>query len=67
MAIAIALPRFNDLGCLVTPTFLSRNTFNLQLSLHCPKMNKKSMWEGKKIHDFCPRDIKSCYYAAASC
>ena len=36
----------------VTPTFLSRNTFYLQLSLHCPKMNKKSMWEGKKNSRF---------------
>ena len=33
----------------VTPTFLSRNTLYLQLSLHCPKMNKKSMCEGKKF------------------
>ena len=32
----------------VTPTFLSRNTFYLQLSLHCPKMNKKSMCEDQK-------------------
>jgi len=49
MAIAIALPGFNDLGGLVTPTFLSRNRFYLPLSPHCPKMNKKSMWEVKKI------------------
>jgi len=48
MAIAIALPIFNDLECSVTPTFLSRNRFYLQLSPHCPKMNKKSMWEVKK-------------------
>jgi len=41
MAIAIALPGFNELGRLVTPTFLSRNRFHLQLSPHCPKMNKK--------------------------
>ena len=27
---------------LVNPTFLSRNTFYLQLSLHCPKMKKKN-------------------------
>ena len=27
MAIAIALLGFNDLGCLVTPTFLFRNRF----------------------------------------
>jgi len=48
MAIAIALPGFNDLERSVTPTFLSRNRFYLQLSPHCPKMNKKSMWEAKK-------------------
>jgi len=48
MAIAAALPGFNALGRLVTPTFLSRNRFYLQLSPHCPKMNKKSMWEVKK-------------------
>jgi len=46
MAIAIALPGFSDLD--VTPTFLSRNRFYLQPSPHCPKMNKKSMWEVKK-------------------
>jgi len=43
MAIAMALPGFNDLGRSVTPSFLSRNRFYLQLSPHCPKMNKKSM------------------------
>ena len=43
MAIATALPGFNDLGRSVTPTFLSRNRFYSQLSSHCPKMNKKSM------------------------
>ena len=58
MAIATASPGYNDLGCLVTPTFLSRNRFYSQLSPHCPKMNKKSMWEVKKIQDFCPRDIE---------
>ena len=24
------------------------------------------MWEVKKIQDFCPRDIESCYLAGAS-
>ena len=43
MANAIAFPRFNNLGRTVTPTFLSRNRFYLKLSLHCPKMNKKSI------------------------
>jgi len=57
MAIAIALPGFNDLGRLVTPTFLSRNRFYLQLSPHCLKMNRKSIWEVKKKNlDFCLRD-----------
>jgi len=48
MAIAIALLGFNDLGRSVTPTFLYRNRLYLQSSPHCPKMNKKSMWEVKK-------------------
>ena len=65
MAIAEALPGFNDLGSSVTPTFLSRNRFYSQLSPHCPRMNKKSMWEVKKIKDFCPWDIESCHLAAA--
>ena len=48
MAIVMALLRFNDLGRSVIPIFLFRNGFYLQLSPHCPKMNKKSMWEVKK-------------------
>ena len=52
MAIAIALLRFNDLGRSVTPTFLFRNRFYLQLSPQCSKMNKKSMWEVKTISRF---------------
>ena len=67
MAIAIALLGFNDLGHPVTPTFLFRKIFHLQLSTDCPKLNKKSMWEGKKIHDFCPRGIKSSHHAATKC
>ena len=57
---------FNDLERWVAPAFLFRNRFYLQLSPHCPKMNKKSMWEGKKIHDLRPRDIESCHHTAAS-
>ena len=52
MAIAIALPGFSGLGRLVTPTFLSRIRFYLQLSPRCAKMNKKSMWEVKKKSRF---------------
>ena len=52
MAIAIALLGFNDLGRSVTPTFLFRNRFYLQLSPLCRKMNKKSMWEVKKNSRF---------------
>ena len=52
MAIAIVLLEFNDLGRSVTPTFLFRNRFYLQFSPHCPKMNKKSMWEVKKNSRF---------------
>ena len=42
MAIAIALLEFNDLGRSVTPTFLLRNRFYVQLSPHSPKMNQKN-------------------------
>jgi len=49
---AAALPGFNDLGRLVTPTFLLRNRFYSHLSPHCPEMNKKSMWEVKKNSRF---------------
>ena len=52
MAIVIALIGFNDLGRSVTPIFLFINGFYLQLSPHCPKMNKKSMWEVKKNSRF---------------
>jgi len=52
MAIAAASPGYNDLERSVTPTFLSRNRFYSQLSPHCPKMNKKSMWEVKKNSRF---------------
>ena len=52
MAIGVALSGFNDLRRSVTPTFLSRNSFYLQLSTHCPKMNKISMWEVKKKSRF---------------
>ena len=52
MAIAKALPGFNGLGHSVTPTFLSRNIFYLQLSPCCPKMKKKSTWEVKRNSRF---------------
>ena len=52
MVIVIALLRFNNLGRSVTPIFLFRNGFYIQLSPHCSKMNKKSMWEVKKISRF---------------
>ena len=50
MAIAIALLGFNDLGLLVTPNFLFRNRFYLQLSPHCPKMNKNQFNVGNEIN-----------------
>ena len=50
----MALLGFYDLGRSVTPTFLFRNRFYLQLSPHCPKINKKSLWEVKKISRFLP-------------
>jgi len=60
MAITMALPGFSGLGRSVTPTFLSRVRFYLQLSPHCPKMNKNQCGKLKKIQDFCRRDIESC-------
>ena len=36
----------------MTPTFLITNRLYLKLSPHCRKMNKKSMWEGKKKSRF---------------
>ena len=65
MTIAIALIGFNDLGRSVTPTFLFRNIFHLQLSPHCPKITKKSCGKFKKFEDFCPQDMESCHLAAA--
>ena len=65
MAIATALLGINDLGRSVTATFLFRNRFYLQLSTHCLKMNKKTIWEVKKIQDFCPRNMESCHLVAA--
>ena len=50
----MALLGFYDLGRSVTPTFLFRNRFCLQLSPHCPKINKKSLWEVNKISRFLP-------------
>ena len=61
----MALLGFHDLKRTVTLTFLFKSRFYLQLSPHCPNMNKKSMWEGKKNHDFCQRDFESCSHAAA--
>ena len=67
MAIVIALLGFNDLGRSVTPIFLFRNGFYLQLSPYCPKMNKKSIWEAKKFYDFCPWDMESYHLGATRC
>ena len=52
MAIAITLPGFSGIGRSVTPTFLPRIRFYLQLFPRCAKMNKKSIWEVKKISRF---------------
>ena len=65
MAIVIALLGFNDLGRSVTPTFLFRNRFYIQLSPHCAKMNKTECGKLKKFQDCCPRDMESCHLAVA--
>ena len=67
MAIAIAFLGFNDLGRSVTPTFLFRNRFYLQLSPHCSKMKKNQSEKLKKIQDFCLRDMESSHFVAARC
>ena len=51
----------------MTPTFLFRNRFYLQLSSHCSKMNKKSIWEVKKRSRFLSAGhgiLPSCGYKA---
>ena len=64
MADVIAFPRLNDLA--VTPTFLIRNRFYLQLSVHCPKNEQKNQCRKlKNFHNFCPRNVESCHLAAA--
>jgi len=40
MAIAIAFPGFNDLGCMVTPVFLLMDHFLCQFSSFSEKMKK---------------------------
>ena len=65
MATATALLGFNDLGRPVTPTFLFRNRFYLQLSTHYPKLNKISMWEVKKNSRFLSTEHGSCHLPAA--
>ena len=65
MAIATALLGINDLGRLGTPTFLFRNRFYIQLSTHCPKLNKKLMWEVKKNSRFLSTEHGFCHLAAA--
>ena len=65
MAIAVALQGFYDLGHSVTPTFLSRNRVLFTMISTLSK-NEQEINVGKKIQDFCPRDIESCHLAAAS-
>ena len=75
MAIGIALLGFNDLGRSVTPIFLFTNGFYLQSPPRCPKVNKKSMWEVKKIsrllsmgHGILPScGSKACETMVAKC
>jgi len=70
VAIAMALLGFYDLGRSVSPTFLFRNQFYLQLSPHGRKINKKSLWEVKKISRFLPTGhgiLPSCGYKVTKC
>jgi len=66
MAIATALPGFNDLGHSVTPTFLSRNRFR---KIYTLSKNEKKNERGKlkKFQAFSPQDIESCHIVTARC
>ena len=67
MAIVIPLLGFNDLGNSLTPTFLFRNRF-IYNYLHIIQKSRKNQCEKlKKLQDSCPRDMESCYLAAAKC
>ena len=65
MVIPIALIGFNDLGRSVTPTFLFRTDFIYNYLHFVQKRTKNQCEKLKKIQDFCPRDMESCYLAAA--
>ena len=65
MAIALALLRFNDLGSSVTPTFLFYKLILFTIIYTLSKNEQKINIGGKKIHDFCPRDIESYHHATA--
>ena len=62
MVIAIALLGFNDLGCSVTPTFLSETDFIYNNIIST--LAKNECGKFKKFQDFCPRDMESCQLAA---
>ena len=62
MAIAIALPGFNDPGRSVTPTFFPETDF-IYNYLHI--VQKWTKYQCGKLENFCPRDIESCHLAAA--
>ena len=53
-AIAMTLLGFYDLGRSVTPTFLSETDFIYNYLHIIQKINKKSLWEVKKISRFLP-------------
>ena len=64
MTIAIALLGFNDLGRSVTPTFFSETDFIYNHLHTVQKWTKNHCCKLKKIQDFCPRDMESCYLVA---
>jgi len=51
-----------DLG---PPFFFPETDFIDVLSPHCPKINKKSLREVRKLQDFCPLDFESCHLVTA--
>lgn len=65
MASAIALLGLTILDAQWPLLFFSETDFIYNYLHIVQKWTKNSMWEGKKIHNFCQRDIKSCHHAAA--
>ena len=65
MAIAIALPGFNDLGRSLTQLCFSETDFIYNYLHFVQKRTKTQCRKLKKFQDFCPRDMEFCHLPAA--